>query len=171
MDDKIKFFIMGFAVCFTGMFFYLHCLGNDDRVVSVVKTPEAIQQAAQNKGIVVDKQQLKCAKQTDTVQTTVGELYQTAQVQQKTNGSVLAPVLGDVSGKSDDKAVELQQYHIYAAPKILYEVGLKLDNNDKVRGLSYGIKRRIKAKGQYVGVRVDYDWKEKQAALWATYSW
>lgn len=171
MNDKIKFFIAGFSVCFVCTVMYLHCLDNNKNVISVVKTPEAVQKVAIDNGITIDKQQLEYAKQTAAVQTTIGELYKTAQVQKQINGSVLAPIVGEVSSQPNNRPVELQQYHVYTAPKVLHEVGLKLDSNDKVRGASYGIKRRIKAKGQYVGVRMDYDWKDKQTEIWATYSW
>ena len=80
---------------------------------------------------------------------------------------------GDISKLPDDTPIELNQYHIYAAPKLQHEVGLKLDaeSGSHISGISYGIKRRITEKGQYIGARVEYDWKEKEIAAWATYSW
>ena len=96
-----------------------------------------------------------------------------AELQQK-NGSDFAPVVTDedLSKLDKDTPVELQQYHIYAAPKVLHEIGLKADSSGNgIAGVSYGIKRRISAEGKYIGVRADYDWKDKEAAVWLTYTY
>lgn len=68
--------------------------------------------------------------------------------------------------------IELQQYHVYAAPKVLREVGLKAGTDgNAVAGVSYGIKRRISTEGKYIGVRADYNCKDKKVAVWLTYTY
>ena len=147
-----------------------------------LQTANQIKQAADNAGVSLSDEQSKIiqdkiqdAKPTGSISATAGTVQQVAEQQQKQQGSDFAPVVsdGDLSKLPDETPIELKQYHIYAAPKIQHEVGLKLDqeSSSHVSGISYGIKRRITEKGQYIGARVDYDWRDKEAAVWATYSW
>lgn len=141
-----------------------------------------IKKAADNAGVSLSDEQAKNiqdkiqdAKPAGSVSATVGTVQQVAEQQRQQQGSDFAPVVSDsdISKLPDDTPIELNQYHIYAAPKVQHEIGLKLDaeSSSHVSGISYGIKRRITEKGQYIGARVDYDWKEKEAEVWATYSW
>ena len=147
-----------------------------------LQTANQIKQAADNTGVSLSDEQSKIiqdkiqdAKPAGSVSATVGTVQQVAEQQRQQNGSDFAPVVsdGNISKLPDDTPIELNQYHIYAAPKVQHEVGLKLDqeSGSHISGISYGIKRRITEKGQYVGARIDYDWKDKEAAVWATYSW
>lgn len=147
-----------------------------------LQTANQIKQAADNTGVSLSDEQSKIiqdkiqdAKPAGSVSATVGTVQQVAEQQRQQNGSDFAPVVsdGDLSKLPDETPIELKQCHIYAAPKIQHEVGLKLDqeSSSHISGVSYGIKRRITEKGQYIGARVDYDWKDKEAAVWATYSW
>lgn len=56
-----------------------------------------------------------------------------------------------------------------SAPVVLREVGLKIDVDDYVRGASYGVSRRIEK--NYLGVRGEYDWKDKKSGVWVTYAY
>lgn len=146
-----------------------------------VKTGSSVKGVAASAGVnlsadqaaeVADK--IKKAKPAGSVNTTAGNLKDTAKQMQQQSGSDFAPVVTDedLSKIDKDVPVELQQYHIYAAPKVLREVGLKAGTDgNAVAGVSYGIKRRISAEGKYIGVRADYDWKEKEAAVWLTYTY
>lgn len=147
-----------------------------------LQTANQIKQAADNVGVSLSDEQSKIiqdkiqdAKPAGSVPATAGTVQQVAEQQRQQNGSDFAPVVSDsdISKLPDDTPIELNQYHIYAAPKVQHEIGLKLDaeSSSHVSGISYGIKRRITEKGQYIGARIDYDWKEKQSAVWATYSW
>lgn len=147
-----------------------------------LQTADQIKQAAEGSGVSFSDEQAKNiqdkiqdAKPAGSVSATAGIVQQVAEQQRQLNGSDFAPVVsdGDLSKLPDETPIELKQYHIYAAPKIQHEVGLKLDqeSSSHVSGISYGIKRRITEKGQYIGARVDYNWRDKEAAVWATYSW
>lgn len=147
-----------------------------------LQTANQIKQAADNAGVSLSDEQSKIiqdkiqdAKPTGSISATAGTVQQVAEQQQKQQGSDFAPVVsdGELSKLPDDTTINLNQYHIYAAPKVQHEIGLKLDqkSGSHISGISYGIKRRITEKGQYVGARIDYDWKDKEAAVWATYSW
>ena len=147
-----------------------------------LQSTDKIKKAADNAGVSLSDEQSKFvqdkiqnAKPAGSVPATAGTVKQIAEQQRQQNGSDFAPVVsdGELSKLPDETPIELKQYHIYAAPKVQHEIGVKLDQEScsHISGVSYGIKRRITEKGQYVGVRVDYDWKEKEAQIWGTYSW
>lgn len=55
------------------------------------------------------------------------------------------------------------------APEVLREIGIKIDVDERVRGASFGVSRRIGSK--YIGVRGEYDWRDNKAGLWVTYAY
>lgn len=56
-----------------------------------------------------------------------------------------------------------------SVPGVLREVGMKIDVDHYVTGISYGVSRRIGE--NYIGLRGEYDWKDKQADVWVTYTY
>lgn len=147
-----------------------------------LQNSEQIKQTADKAGVSLSdeqsayiKNQIPNAKQQGSVSATAGTVHQIASEQQKQQGSDFAPVVsdGELSKLPDDTPINLNQYHIYAAPKVQHEIGVKLDadSGSHISGISYGIKRRISTEGKYIGVRADYDWKEKEAAVWLTYTY
>lgn len=56
-----------------------------------------------------------------------------------------------------------------SAPGVLREVGLKIDVDRYITGASYGVSRLIGSK--YIGLRGEYDWKDKKAGIWLTYAY
>lgn len=56
-----------------------------------------------------------------------------------------------------------------SAPGVLREVGLKIDVDRYVTGASYGVSRRIGE--NYIGLRGEYNWKDKKAGVWLTYAY
>lgn len=56
-----------------------------------------------------------------------------------------------------------------SAPGVLREVGLKIDVDRYITGASYGVSRLIGSK--YIGLRGEYDWKDKKAGVWLTYAY
>lgn len=179
-----KYFIV---ICFTGAAFYyvFNTIKPFDKVPVIkseqLQSTDQIKKAADNAGVSLSDEQSKIIqdkiqneKPTGSIYATAGTVQQIAEQQRQKNDSDFAPVVsnGNISKLPDDMPIELKQYHIYAAPKAQHEVGLKLDaeSNSYISGISYGIKRRITEKGKYIGARVDYDWKEKEAAIWVTYS-
>lgn len=147
-----------------------------------LQSTDQIKKAADSAGVSLSDEQSKIiqdkiqdAKPAGSVSATAGTVQQVAEQQRQQNGSDFAPVVsdGELSKLPDDTPINLNQYHIYAAPKVQHEIGLKLDaeSSSHVSGISYGIKRRITENGQYVGTRLEYDWENKEAAVWATYSW
>lgn len=149
-------------------------------VVPELAHSEQIENVAAKDNITLGKNQtqdvlqdIKTTKPSGAVYTTINNLKKTAQQEQGKNKSDFAPIVGNTEGVATDTPVELKQYHVYAAPRVLREAGIKLDfeHSEKIRGASYGIKKRITEKGQYIGVRLEYDWKDKETSVWATYSW
>ena len=182
--EILKFIAVGIigAVIVIGIYHYF-VVPDKVPVVSTeeVKNGSSVKDVAAAAGVHLSSDQadevadkIKNAKPAGSVSTTAGELKKTAAKLQQKNGSDFAPVVTDedLSKMDKDKPVELQQYHVYAAPKVLREVGLKADTSGKgVSGISYGIKRRIRAEGKYIGVRADYDWQDKEAAVWLIYTY
>lgn len=182
--ELLKFAVTG-LICATIALCVYHFFIAPDKVPIVtsedIKTGSSVEKIAASSGVklssgqaaeVADK--IKKAKPAESVNTTAGDLKDTAKQMQQQSGSDFAPVVTDedLSKIDKDTPVELQQYHIYAAPKVLREVGLKAGTDgNAVDGISYGIKRRISTEGKYIGVRADYDWKEKEAAVWLTYTY
>lgn len=114
---------------------------------------------------------LKKPAETAPIKTDIRHAVTVAKQEQDKNHSDVAPIVGNVDNLPPDKPVELKQYHVYNAPKILREVGVKLDPASKVRGISYSVSRRIDKRGRYIGLRAEYDWQDKQGSVWATYSY
>ena len=56
-----------------------------------------------------------------------------------------------------------------SAPGVLREVGMKIDVDHYVTGISYGVSRRIGE--NYIGLRGEYNWKDKKAGVWLTYAY
>ncbi len=56
-----------------------------------------------------------------------------------------------------------------SAPGVLREVGMKIDVDHYVTGISYGVSRRIG--GKYIGFRGEYDWQDKKTGVWVTYAY
>lgn len=181
----LKYMLIAIAVGIAGYCIY-NALRPADKTPIIkseqLQTANQIKQTAAGSGVSFSDEQakniqdkIKDAKPAGSVSATAGTVKQVAEQQRQLNGSDFAPVVsdGDLSKLPDETPIELKQYHIYAAPKIQHEVGLKLDqeSSSHISGVSYGIKRRITEKGQYIGARFDYDWKDKEAAVWATYSW
>lgn len=182
--EILKFIAAGIigAVIVIGIYHYFFI---PDKVPFItteeIKTGRNIENVAASSGVKISSGQaaevaekIKKAKPAESVNTTAGDLKDTAKQMQQQSGSDFAPVVTDedLSKIDKDTPVELQQYHIYTTPKVLREVGLKAGTDgNAVDGISYGIKRRISTEGKYIGVRADYDWKEKEAAVWLTYTY
>lgn len=56
-----------------------------------------------------------------------------------------------------------------SAPGVLREIGAKINVDCYVTGISYGVSRLIGSK--YIGLRGEYDWKDKKAGVWLTYAY
>ena len=52
---------------------------------------------------------------------------------------------------------------------VLREIGAKINVDCYVTGISYGVSRLIGSK--YIGLRGEYDWKDKKAGVWLTYAY
>ena len=72
------------------------------------------------------------------------------------------------------KQEELQQKILKSlppsAPEALREIGMKMDVEKYIRGISYGVSKRI-VNNRYIGLRGEYDWKDNQFGMWLTYQY
>ena len=74
---------------------------------------------------------------------------------------------------SSKKQENLQKEILKSLPPsalgVLREVGLKIDVDRYVTGISYGVSRLIGSK--YIGLRGEYDWQDKKVGVWVTYAY
>lgn len=148
-----------------------HCKQQNSNIIKI-KTGQKVEDSVQ----LSEGQKKSIAKQVEkvhydkTISTSMGNVDKVAESERYFRKADKAVIVGDMS-KPAGTPVELKQYNIYAAPKVLRTVGVKVGRDKKSEGVSLEVKKRISQKGKYIGVRVDYDWTEKQPAVWATYSW
>lgn len=147
------------------------CKKENDDIIKI-KTGQKVEDSVQ----LSEGQKKSIAKQVEkvhydkTISTSIGNVDKVAERERSFRKADKAVIVGDMS-KPAGTPVELKQYNIYAAPKVLRTVGVKVGHDKKAEGISFEVKKRISQKGKYIGVRVDYDWTEKKSAVWGTYSW
>ena len=156
-----------------------------------VQTTEGIQNAAKNADVKISSGQAKEISQEikyiyETNQTpeyivpTVGkEVVKKSKEITKKEGADFAIVTNpknpeekvNLKNIPDNAPVELNQYNIHTAPKVLREIsaGKNVDNGNVIIGA--GIKKRITKEGQYIGVQVLHEFGDNRTYVMATYSW
>lgn len=71
-----------------------------------------------------------------------------------------------------DKKVELNQFNIQAYKPVIRTVSITPDISDKgIRQVNFSIAKKITKDGQYLGVGVGYDIKDKRMLMNISYSW
>lgn len=164
-NKNIKYAIMiAVATIAIACFFAMWYNAKNDNI-KVLKSGQKLEDVAPS-----IKKQVQEAEHDGTVMTTAKDLASTAKREQSFRKAEYAVIEGDTKLASNTP-VELKQYNVYTAPKVIREAGLCIGSDKKIEGLSFGIKKRISKKGTYIGARVDYEWTDKRARVWATYSW
>lgn len=77
--------------------------------------------------------------------------------------------LENSSKNQEDLLQQTQKSLPPSAPGVLREIGAKIDIDHYVTGISYGVSRLIGSK--YLGLRGEYDWRDKKAGVWMTYAY
>lgn len=77
--------------------------------------------------------------------------------------------LENSSKNQEDLLQQTQKSLKPSAPGVLREIGAKIDIDHYVTGISYGVSRLIGSK--YLGLRGEYDWRDKKAGVWVTYAY
>ena len=77
--------------------------------------------------------------------------------------------LENSSKNQEDLLQQTQKSLPPSAPGVLREIGGKIDIDHYVTGISYGVSRLIGSK--YLGLRGEYDWRDKKAGVWVTYAY
>lgn len=77
--------------------------------------------------------------------------------------------LENSSKNQEDLLQQTQKSLPPSAPGVLREIGAKIDIDHYVTGISYGVSRLIGSK--YLGLRGEYDWRDKKAGVWVTYAY
>lgn len=80
--------------------------------------------------------------------------------------------LKKISEEQEKSLTKLKEYceklERKKAPLALNEYGLKLDEQDKINGLSLGRYWKLPNKAFYLGLRGGYDWHDNKYSLWIT---
>lgn len=77
--------------------------------------------------------------------------------------------LKNSSKNQEDLLQQTQKSLPPSAPGVLREIGAKIDIDHYVTGISYGVSRLIGSK--YIGIRGEYDWRDKKSGIWVTYAY
>jgi hypothetical protein len=104
------------------------------------------------------KQQLKISEQASTEAKLQKELLQKQLIEQQ---ALL---------KNQDLLQQTQELLKAFAPEAMREIGMKMDVEQYIRGISYGVSKRI-VNNKYIGLRGEYDWKDNQFGVWLTYQY
>lgn len=110
------------------------------------------------KELQIAKEQLKVSEQESTE-----ARNQIEQLQKQ------LPELENSSKNQEDLLQQTQKSLKPSAPGVLREIGAKIDIDHYVTGISYGVSRLIGSK--YLGLRGEYDWRDKKASIWVTYAY
>lgn len=105
------------------------------------------------------RQQLKISEQASTEAKLQKELLQKQLIEQQA-----------LLKNQKDLLQQTQGLLKTSAPEALREIGMKMDVEKYIRGISYGVSKRI-VNNKYIGLRGEYDWKDNQFGMWLTYQY
>lgn len=105
------------------------------------------------------RQQLKISEQASTESKLQKELLQKQLIEQQA-----------LLKKQEDLLQQTQKSLKTSAPEALREIGMKMDVEKYIRGISYGVSKCI-VNNKYIGLRGEYDWKDNQFGMWLTYQY
>lgn len=105
------------------------------------------------------RQQLKISEQASTEAKLQKELLQKQLSEQQA-----------LLKNQEDLLQQTQKSLKTSAPEALREIGMKMDVEQYIRGISYGVSKRI-VNNKYIGLRGEYDWKDNQFGMWLTYQY
>lgn len=105
------------------------------------------------------RQQLKISEQASTEAKLQKELLQKQLIEQQA-----------LLKNQEDLLQQTQGLLKASAPEVMREIGMKMDVEQYIRGISYGVSKRI-VNNKYIGLRGEYDWKDNQFGMWLTYQY
>lgn len=105
------------------------------------------------------RQQLKISEQASTEAKLQKELLQKQLIEQQA-----------LLKNQEDLLQQTQKSLKTSAPEDMREIGMKMDVEQYIRGISYGVSKRI-VNNKYIGLRGEYDWKDNQFGMWLTYQY
>lgn len=142
---------------------------NQESVYIITETELATLEQNSNRLLEISKQ-LTTELETARQQLKISEQASTEAKLQK---ELLQKQLTELEAWSK-KQEELQQKILKSlppsAPEAMREIGLKMDVEKYIRGISYGVSKCI-VNNKYIGLRGEYDWKDNQFGMWLTYQY
>lgn len=166
---KIGYLIIAFlSVWVLAQFFFLPAICSAEPVYLVTETELMTLEQNSTRQLEISRKlalELQIAREQQTLsdQASSEAKLQIDQLQKQ-----LTDVLNS-SKKQENLQKEILKSLPPSAPGVLREVGLKIDVDRYVTGISYGVSRLIGSK--YIGLRGEYDWQDKKVGVWVTYAY
>lgn len=167
--SKVGYLIIAFLLVWAlAQFFFLPATCSAEPAYMITESELVTLEQNSNRQLAISSQ-LAVELQTAREQLIVSDQELTeAKLQKELLQKQLTDVLNS-SKKQENLQKEILKSLPPSAPGVLREVGLKIDVDRYVTGISYGVSLRIGSK--YIGFRGEYDWQDKQAGLWVTYAY
>lgn len=167
--SKVGYLIIAFLLAWVLVqFFFLPAICSAEPVYLITETELTTLEQNSNRQLEISSQ-LAAELQTAREQLKVSEQESTEARKQIEQLQKQLTELEAWSKNQENLQKEILKSLQPSAPGVLREVGLKIDVDRYVTGISYGGSRRIGSK--YIGLRGEYDWQDKQADIWVTYAY
>lgn len=166
---KVGYLIIAFlSVWVLAQFFFLPAICSAESVYLITETELMTLEQNSTRQLEISRKlalELQIAREQQTLsdQASSEAKLQIDQLQKQ-----LTDVLNS-SKKQENLQKEILKSLPPSAPGVLREVGLKIDVDRYVTGISYGVSRLIGSK--YIGLRGEYDWQDKKVGVWVTYAY
>ena len=167
--SKVGYLIITFlSVWVLAQFFFLPAICSAEPVYMITETELTTLEKNSNRQLAISSQ-LAAELQTAREQLRVSEQEST---EAKKQIEQLQKQLTELEASSKNQETfqkEILKSLPPSVPVVLREIGVKIDIDRYVTGISYGVSRRIG--GKYIGFRGEYDWQDKKTGVWVTYAY
>lgn len=167
--SKVGYLIIAFLLVWAlAQFFFLPAICSAESVYLITETELVTLEQNSKRQLEISRQlavELQIAREQQT-------LSDQASTEAKLQKELLQKQLTELEASSKNQEnlqKEILKSLPPSAPGVLREVGLKIDVDRYVTGASYGVSRRIGE--NYIGLRGEYNWKDKKAGVWLTYAY
>lgn len=167
--SKVGYLIIAFLLAWVLVqFFFLPAICSAEPVYMIMETELVTLEQNSNRQLAISSQltaELQIAK--ERLKVSDQELTE-AKLQKELLKKQLTE-LEALSKNQENLQKEILKSLPPSAPGVLREIGAKINVDHYVTGISYGVSRRIGE--NYIGLRGEYDWKDKKAGVWVTYAY
>lgn len=168
--SKVGYLIIAFLLVWVLVqFFFLPAICSATESVYLITESELVKLEQNSNRQFAISSQLAVELQTARYQLKVSEQESTEAKKQIKQLQKQLSEQQALSKNQEDLLQQTQKSLPPSAPGVLREIGAKIDIDHYVTGISYGVSHRIGSK--YLGLRGEYDWRDKKAGIWVTYAY